>query len=190
MRNGWPILLCFHLFLTVPSLVRGNDEPVDPEKAAKVKAGYLYNFTKFVTWPEKTFARPDAPLVIAIVGQSQIDEILKEAVEGKAVQGHPIQLRVFESYDEKAREALREFHMLFLTGNERQADILKDVKGRSVLTVSDTAGFAENGGMIELFLKERSIAMRVNAKAAQAEKLSISSKLLRLAEVIESPKEK
>ncbi|MCZ7646650.1 MAG: YfiR family protein [Planctomycetota bacterium] len=184
-----PLPLILLASLLAQPLLRAEGEAVDAEKADKVKAGYLYNFTKFVSWPERSFASSGAPLVIAIVGQSKIDEMLKAAVDGKAVQGHPILVRTFERYDGNAREALKDCHILFITGAVRPAEALRDVQGRNTLTVSDDAGFAMTGGMIELFLKDRNIAMRVNVKAAEAASLTVSSKLLRLAELVEPRKE-
>src|SRR2546430_10467223 len=33
-----------------------------------IKAGFIYNFAKFVEWPSAAFAQPDSPIVIGILG--------------------------------------------------------------------------------------------------------------------------
>ena len=66
---------------------------------------------------------------------------------------------------------------------ERTAQILSNLRGRSVLTVSDIEGFAGLGGMVELFTERSKIRMRINLEAVKAANLKISSKLLRVAEL-------
>jgi hypothetical protein len=56
------------------------------------------------------------------------------------------------------------------------------LKGRSILTVGDTEGFAEDGGIIRFVTEKNRIRFRINVDAAEAAHLVISSKLLRLAE--------
>ncbi len=163
---------------------------VDAGKAAKVKAGYLYNFIKFVQWPGRAFAKPDAPVRIAIVGSLQIAGLLKEAVVGETVQGRALDVVSFEKLEQVTTDQLTSFHLVFVADGDRAAQdtAIQILKDKPVLTVSDGDRFARRGGMIELFLKETRIAMRVNSKAAENSKLEISSKLLRLAEIVEPDK--
>lgn len=79
----------------------------------------------------------------------------------------------------------RNCNILFLSQSERDraAQIISNVRGRSILTVSDIDGFAGIGGMVELFTEKTKIRMRINLEAVRAANLKISSKLLRVAEV-------
>ncbi len=72
--------------------------------------------------------------------------------------------------------------------NERVPDILSVFKNRPVLTVSDADDFASQGGIIEFFTDKSRIRLRINLDAADAAKLTISSKLLRVAEVVRTPR--
>ncbi|GMV81261.1 MAG: hypothetical protein AMXMBFR7_24450 [Planctomycetota bacterium] len=163
---------------------------IDAGKAAKVKAGYLYNFIKFVQWPARAFANASAPVRIAIVGSPQIAGLLKEAVVDESVQGRALEVVPLERLEEDAAAQLSRFHLVFVSQDSRvsQDAAIQSLKEKPVLTVSDGDRFARRGGMIELFLKETRIAMRVNPKAAENSSLEISSKLLRLAEIVESEK--
>lgn len=163
---------------------------IDTGKAAKVKAGYLYNFIKFVQWPGRAFANATAPVRIAIVGSPQIAGLLKEAVVNESVQGRALEVVLLEKLEEDAAGQLSRFHLVFVSEDNRVAQdaAIQVLKEKPVLTVSDGDRFARRGGMIELFLKETRIAMRVNSKAAESSSLEISSKLLRLAEIVESDK--
>ena len=75
-------------------------------------------------------------------------------------------------------------HVLFISRseNDRVEQILQNLQGRNILTVSDIPDFAARGGMIELFMEKNKIRMRINLSAVKAAGLNISSKLLRLAE--------
>jgi len=42
-----------------------SDQPGEYE----VKAAFLFNFTKFLEWPDGSFDSPHAPIVIGIIGE-------------------------------------------------------------------------------------------------------------------------
>jgi hypothetical protein len=63
---------------------------------------------------------------------------------------------------------------------------LAALKGTTVLTVSDADRFAERGGMIQLITENGKIHLRINVEAARASGLTISSKLLRSAQIVAS----
>jgi hypothetical protein len=75
-------------------------------------------------------------------------------------------------------------HVLFISRSEtdRLEQILASVKGRNILTVGDAEDFALRGGMIQLVTEKNKIRMRINLEAVKAAGLTISSKLLRVAE--------
>ena len=66
--------------------------------------------------------------------------------------------------------------------NDRLDSVLQALQGRSILTVSDLPDFTSRGGMIELYMEKNKIRMRISLAVVKAAGLSISSKLLRLAE--------
>src|SRR5207245_8335479 len=51
-----------------------------------IKAGFIFNFAKFVEWPATAFAQPDSPIVIGILGTDPIT--IGESGWAKAVAGH------------------------------------------------------------------------------------------------------
>jgi hypothetical protein len=60
-----------------------------------------------------------------------------------------------------------------------------ELNRRGVLTVGDAADFARIGGMIGFYVENNKIRLQINARTAKEANLSISSKLLRLAAVVE-----
>jgi hypothetical protein len=144
----------------------------------QVKALFLFNFAQFVSWPSPQSS--DTPFVIGIVGDDPFDSYLDETVRGEKVNKRSLTTQRFR----RGRD-LRNCNILFISQSERDraAEIISNLKGRSVLTVSDIDGFANLGGMIELFTEENKIHMRINLEAVKAANLKVSSKLLRVAEV-------
>ena len=78
-------------------------QEVDESKVRKVKAAYLYNFTKFVKWPDKAFENDEAPFVIGVLGKDPFGPILDNTVKGKKVAKRPIKTRRFDWSKRKDR---------------------------------------------------------------------------------------
>jgi len=144
----------------------------------QVKAVFLFNFAQFVSWPSSQPA--DSPFVIGVVGDDPFGSYLDETVRGEKVENRSLTTQRFR----RGRDP-RNCDILFISQSEhaRAAQIVSNLKGRSVLTVSDIDGFADLGGMIELSTENNKIHMRINLDAVKAANLKVSSKLLRVAEV-------
>ena len=62
--------------------------------------------------------------------------------------------------------------------------VLSRVNRRSVLTVGETKDFAQRSGIIGFVVAQKRLRLAVNLAAANAAKLTISSKLLRQSEIV------
>lgn len=146
-----------------------------------LKAVLLFNLAQFTEWPESAFAGTNSPLVIGIFGTDPFGKVLDEVVRGESVKGHAIQLARVRSLEQASQ-----CHILFISrsAEDSLASILREMDGRPVLTVSDIEGFASKGGMIRFDTIGNRIKLRVNLETLQGAKLELSSKVLRLAEVV------
>jgi hypothetical protein len=146
----------------------------------RLKAAFLWNFAKFVEWPTNAFANDTAPFVIGVLGKSPFGQDLEKTVNGKLINTHPIEIRVFDTTADA-----RQCHLLFVSASEtaRVGEIVKTLAGTPVLTVGDTetGSFTENGGMIKFVFEGNKIRFQINDNAAKSASLKISSKLLSLA---------
>jgi hypothetical protein len=149
----------------------------------QVKAVFLYNFSRFVEWPETAFADPKSPFVVGVFGFDPFGADLDEAVRGESVRGHPLVVRRVRNAAEVA-----DCQILFIHHSERErvAEVLAAVDNRSILTVSDMENAAKLGVMIRFVTEKGRIRMRINADSARAARLTISSNLLRSAEIVGS----
>ena len=147
----------------------------------QVKAVFLFNFAQFVDWPASAFPDSTAPLVIGVLGDDPFGPYLDETVRGETVRGRPLQIRRYRKIED-----IGICHILFVSPSEesRLEDVLANLKHRAILTVGDGAGFAQRGGMIRFVWERNKIRMRINVAAAEAAQLTISSKLLRAADIV------
>jgi YfiR/HmsC-like len=152
-----------------------------------VKAGFIYNFAKFVEWPSTAFAEPDSPIVIGVLGTDPFGDIINRVVEGKKIGARGFVIRRFKwSKELKDSKDFKECRILFVSSSEKMhfEEIVEAVKGLPILTVGETPGFAERGGMIRLMLEDNRVRFEVNVDAAHDGNLNISSRLLTLARII------
>ncbi len=141
----------------------------------EVKAAFIYNFTKFISWPAETFKSPTEPFVIGVIGSNPFGSYLNNVVEGEKVDLHPIEVKVFNDVSE-----VSDCHILFINSND--VDFIKKVLAatskKSVLTVNESVLFSRLGGHIRFFKENNKIRFQINTNSAKASNLQISSKLL------------
>jgi hypothetical protein len=147
----------------------------------QIKAVFLFNFTQFVEWPPRAFPTAEAPFVIGVLGKDPFGSQLDEVVRGETVDKRPLVIERYRSADE-----IRNCNLLFIGRSEigDLPQILAVIKGRSVLTVSDADGLDQSGVIIRLIRQDDRIRLRIDVGAAKAGNLTISSKLLRPAEIV------
>jgi YfiR/HmsC-like len=149
----------------------------------QVKAVFLFNFAQFVEWPPQSFENPTAPFVIGVLGTDPFGEALEGAVRGESIEGRTFVIERYRSVTE-----IRHCQILFISRSEAAhiEDVAAALAGHSILTVSDIEDSAQRGVMIRFVAESNRIRLRINADAAKAAGLSISSKLLRPAELVTS----
>ena len=180
----------FRIWLVVPALLFSGafELPAQTEvsKEYQVKAVFLFNFAQFVTWPTNAFSEEQTPLTIGVLGDDPFDAFLDETVRNEKVNGHPLVIQRYRSAKD-----IKDCQILFVSRSEskRMEMILADLKGKNILTVGDNEGFISNGGVIRFVTEENKIHFKINLEAAKSANLTISSKMLRLAEIVEPGKD-
>jgi hypothetical protein len=154
----------------------------------EVKAAYLYHFAKFVDWPADAFKDDQSPICLSILGDDPFGSILN-SIRDKTVRGRTLIIKRCRSI-----EQIHGCHILFISPSEKGnlKQILNVLKSSSILTVSETERFTQQGGMINFITVDNRIQFEINPAAAQRNRLKISSQLLKLARIVatESPKER
>src|SRR6267378_1758058 len=179
-RNGsFPVLVVIFALL-LSSGLNLSAQPAS-SREYQVKAVFLFNFAQFVEWPTNAFPEAQTPLVIGVLGEDPFGAYLDETVRGEKVNDRPLVVQRYHRVEE-----IKACHVLFISRSETEnlEPIFTNLKGRNVLTVSDAVGFAQRGGMIRFVTEKNKIRLRINLEAAKAAGLTISSKLLRPAEIV------
>jgi hypothetical protein len=143
-----------------------------------VRAAFLFNLTKYVSWPGA-----HQHLVIGVVGNANIASALGQVLDGKVSDGRPISV-VIHSPDSEMNEC----DMLYLAGVSPAVtrSILNRTAGGAVLTVGDNDQFVRAGGMVALVRSGDQIEIEVNLAALRDRRLVMSSRLLKLAVLVPS----
>lgn len=147
----------------------------------QLKAAFLFNFAKFVEWPARSFASPQAPFSICILGADPFGQAIDDTLRGQTMDSRPVTaLRVQDL------SQLRHCQMVFISISEKSSlqAILQSVQGANVLLVGETPGFAAAGGAIQFQMQDNHIRFSINPAAAERAGLHISSKLLSLATIV------
>jgi len=171
------LVLCY-LFTGAPQPAWAQS---DDDAEYKVKLAFLYNFAQFIQWPPDAFPDSHAPLTVCIAGADPFRTEVEQDLRGRAVGGHPIEIRKLKSNDPPAG-----CHIIFIPAGEKKMaeKLVAAAKGSNTLTVGETKGFADLGGVINLTVEENKLRFEINLDAAMQTRLKISSKLLALARIV------
>lgn len=164
MRNRGTLWVWIGLEL-FSSILYGGENLLE----TKIKAAYLYNFTKFVDWPDQK----GKTVQICVMGDTKVSKVLEE-----------LATKQNGSFTVAAGTKINfpECHILYLSGSDLEVgNGLNAAKEQNILTVSDNPSFGEYGGIITLFSENGKIRFEINLQSSRKTNLKISSKLLELA---------
>ena len=170
------VLVLGSLLLAMPNLAAAQDNGDDPQDL--IRSAMIYNFCKFVQWPENT---PGDSIVLGVIGdKDQAPDF--SSIMGKNVGSIPIAVRVV-----KTSEDLRDCQLVYIADNqkERFGETLAVAQAESILTISDIDGFCSDGGIIQLVERRGKLRFFINRKAADKSQLLLSSQLLKVAKIVE-----
>ncbi len=168
--------------------------PVQTEN--QMQAEYLVNFLRFTQWPERTFHQPDAPYVIAVIGDKGVADAVRAAATAAGRIGRrSVEVRWIESgrgtraapfdsaQDRENLLQLKRSHLVLFHSSAGAVpwQALSDLWGQPVLTVSDVPGFVRSGGMIGLVTGSGHVEFEANPVAIRNARLKLSAKVLKLA---------
>lgn len=175
-----------HIALYLLALLLGH-EPLaaraqsEADKEAEIKAAFMYNFAKFIDWPQWAFSSAAAPLTLCILGDDPVATPLA-AMKSKPLPNRTLSV---ETYSQAPTPG--QCQMLFISRSAAPAlkSRLANNPPPATVLVGDTQGFASEGGTIEFYLQDNKVRFIINIRAAEHSGVKISSKLLGLATVLD-----
>ena len=152
-----------------------------PPSEYQVKAAFLFNFAKFIDWRPASFASPQAPFSICLLGKDPFGQVIDDSLQGKSIGEHAVTVQ-------RVKEAAQARHCQIVFAEVSElgsvATILEELRGANVLLVGEADGFAAAGGTIQFTLEENHVRFLINVDAADRAGLKFSSKLLALAKIV------
>jgi len=146
-----------------------------------LKLAFIYNVTKFVQWPQEVFESASAAIAICIVGQDPFPADPERELRSRTTAGRPIAIQRIT-----AQDSLATCNVVFISDAERKnaAGLLAKSVNTSVLTIGESEGFVERGGVVNLLIHDSNVHFEINIGAAARKHLTISSRLLALAKIV------
>jgi hypothetical protein len=146
----------------------------------KVKAAFIYNFAKFVQWPDAATAG-NRPIVIGVIGENPFNGELEKLANEPPINGRRIVVTAVAT-DAEARNV----EVLYVPASEdaHLPALFGTLRGAPTLTVGETDKFAAAGGIIRLTRSGEKLRFEINMDAADAAALKVSAQLQKLATVV------
>ena len=167
---------------TLAAVLFSAPAPAQPAVAeSDIKAAFLYNFAKYVVWPDTAFANGDFHLCVA--ADRQFVASLDAIIAGETIEGRQV-TRLTPTTPEAARSC----HILFVGRGEPLAyRLYSSLERLPVLLVGDAPDFLDQGGMVTFVREGDRVRFDVDVTVAEQAGLTISSRLLRIARRVLSP---
>lgn len=144
----------------------------------QIKAAYIYKFGNYVEWPDESFANPDSPLTIGIIGADSIADNLEQIISGRTVNNRNIVVR--KIYPDTSLDGIQ----ILFVGNSENANlpgILVKTRDLPVLTVTESEESISQDSIINFVISEDKVRFDIALPAADRNNLKISSRLLQVA---------
>ena len=160
------------------------DGPASGSAAAKeyqVKAAFVYNFTKFIEWPPRSFSGANDPIVIGVLGGGVFGTEIEQVVMNRTVNGRGIVVKSVVS----AAQA-QSVDVLFVSEAQDYSfgEITPAIERSPILTIGESRAFADRGGIINFVLENDKVRFEINMEAAERTGLKVSAQLQKLAKAI------
>lgn len=163
----------------IMSVARAADAQASMPDEFDVRAAIVLNLAKFVSWPQAK--APHGPFVVGLLGYDEQGSAIERVLQGRTINGRPVAVRRLARGDRTD-----DCFLIYIASPERKhyEDLEAQMARDAVLTVSDDERFVLSGGVVGLPVAGDHIEIQINLAQAQRSGLTISSKLLHLATVV------
>lgn len=177
--KGLSRLILFLTFFFLPFPLVRSAQQSNPDTNAKIKATYLFSFTKYIDWPAKY---KQGNFIIGVLGTTPLLSELNTMASLKKVGDQPLEIKTFTS-----PESLTKCHMLLISADQsaQLKEALAKLKGSSTLIVAEKPGLARQGAAINFVVQNNKQLFELNKANASKFELAVSSKLEALAIMVE-----
>jgi len=172
------IISLFFVFCGLTAFSPANKAP-NVDTNAKIKAVFLYNFTKYIEWPE---ASKSGEFTIGILGENEtLYKELEKMSKVKKVANQTFSIKNYESISD-----LNVPHILYIPADSTEilSKAVERLKGKSTLIVTEKPGMAKKGSTINFVIVGSRQKFELNKANAKKHNLKVASTLEKLAVLV------
>ena len=154
------------------------------ENENRLEALITGKIAKFISWSNK-----NSPDFIIGVYKNQLNTIFDDVYRNATIKSKRVKIEYIKNI--KSVKNLQDIEILYISSQASSAElktILTYIKNKNILTISHIRGFAQKGGMIQLYTKNQRLKLRINLDNVQKENIKIKASLLRISDVIRESK--
>lgn len=140
---------------------------------------YVYNFMKYVGWPEE---ESTGDFIVGLIGDSKIKEDLIVLANNKKLKGRKIVFKVFDKVED-----ITYCHLIYVSSSKSSSIkvINKKFASKPLLIVGEREESVYKGAALSfLTTDEDELKFDINKKEIESHKLKISSSLIKLGTLI------
>lgn len=169
-------LVVFALLASAATMLVADQAP-----EYQVKAEFIERFTRFIDWPAGSDGK--GTFVIGVVGENPFNGFLERMAAQYRIKNRPVEIRTINELSQ-----IDSCQLVFIASTERDRlrRILAHTESKPILTVADSTGFAQQGVIINFYNAGDKVHFEINEAAGERSGLRVSSKLLKLARLVES----
>jgi hypothetical protein len=151
-----------------------------------IKAAFVLNIARFITWPEEAFTGQGDRLRLCLYSNNPLS-LAVETIHGKRAAGRLLEVHTIEQSEQEAdcrillltHREMTTFHAEYLPVPDRPTLIIADLTAEGLET-----GISRPGVLVSLVREGTRIALEVDLRQTRNAGLQMSSKLLRLARIV------
>ncbi len=144
----------------------------------EIHAAMLYNFIKYVQWPNEA---DGGEFVVGVIGDENVFNTLKAWYDGKPKGTKKYVIKKLSSADEASS-----CQVVYVgKAKNREFDNIKNsVTGKSILTITDGNGLGEKGSCINFKVVDGKLKFELNQATVSSSSLKVSTQLSSMAILI------
>lgn len=144
----------------------------------EIHAAMLYNFIKYVQWPDEGAG---GEFIVGVIGEDNVFNTLKQWYDGKPKGTKKYVIKKLSSSLEASA-----CHVVYV-GKSRSKEfenVKNSVTGKSILTITDGNGLAEKGSCINFKIVDGKLRFELNQGVVSSSNLKVSGQLSSMAILI------
>lgn len=171
----------YSFFVLLPENTLAVSGGIHAAGALEIQAAFLVKFSSYVKWPETAFSSDNDPIIIGIVGRDPFGSTIDQIARSFRSNGRKVEVRRFPSH-----KLLSKSHILFVSPSEKEnvGEIEIALSNNPTLFVGNFPGFLKRIGVINFVMVGKKIRFNISRTNCKKENLTISSKLLSVANEI------